>query len=528
MIRLLVAALLMLVPLGGAMAAKTLITNANGYTLDEGGKLRRFSTLLIGSDGRVMALLPKSASEPKLEAGDFRLDAEGRTLVPGLIDAHGQIMRLGLTLGRLDLADAASLSDAQAKIAGWGQRLAPGRWLLGQGWNEAAWGGTLPTADDLESQQPVWLLRAGRWMGWANRAAMEAAGVKAESKDPPGGQILRDAAGNPTGLFIGTAMQLIEQHVPPASAGERELALEAALRTLASVGLTGVHDMGTSRDDWQLYRNFADEGRLTIRITAYADGMAAMEGISPLRPTPSLYDGRLKLAGIRIESDGRLESRDALLLQPYADAPATSGLQLLDEARGKNLFSRANFLGYQLVADASGDAAIRQALDNFAEIRSYGDGFRNRIEAMQTIDSTDIERFAALHVVASVQPATFDAKLIAARLGSSRAVTAPWVALRRSKARMVFGSGFPNASPNPFIGLQAVLGDLPLRQAWAGFTTDPAYAGHAEDQVGRLATGLQADFLLLDRDPFTIPARELSKTVVQETWLSGRRVYQRP
>lgn len=525
MIRLLLAALLLALSTE-ASAANTLITNANGYTLDEGGKLRRFAGLLVGDDGRVLALLSKSAKEPKLDPGDFRLDAGGRALIPGLIDADMRLMRLGQALRQLDLADAATPAEVRARLAERAARQPASSWVLGQGWNGPAPDGPLP---DPGIAQPAWLVRAGGWMGWANGAALAAAGIGRETPDPPGGQILRDEAGNPNGLFLGSAMELIERHIPPPSAGEREQALAAALARLAALGWTGVHDMGTTLDDWQLYRNFADEGLLTIRITAYADGMAAMEKISPLRPTPSLYDGRLKLAGIHLRADGSLEGRGALLLQPYADAPESSGVQLLDDARQKNLFSRANFLGYQLAVRATGDGALRQALDSFSDIRpSYGDDFRNRIEGLTVADPADTRRLADLHILAAVQPATFDAEIATARLGSERlAIASQWAKLRRAKARLALGTGAPDAAPDAFAALAGAVSAMSLPQALAGFTTDAAYAGHAEAEVGRLAVGHQADFLLLDRDPFAIRARELPQVTVLETWLAGQRVYQR-
>lgn len=543
---LLLAAALVATP---ANAAKTLIVNANGYTLEESGSLRRFAGLLVGDDGKVLAILPRGAAEPKLAAGDFKLDAKGRTLIPGLIDAHGHIMSLGLQLLTLDLSGVTSLPDAQAKIAAQAAKETANGWIRGGGWNQVSWGlGRMPTAAELDAasgERPAWLYRVDGHAGWANTAALKAAGITRATKDPAGGRILRDAAGNPTGVLIDSAMELVDKVAPPMTAGGREKALEAALEHLASVGLTGVHDMGIEPQDWALFRIFGDEGRLTLRITAYAAGMPAMEAISPLRPTPWLYDDRLKLHGIKLMADGALGSRGAWLLKPYSDEPATRGLQFLDDTKEKNLFSRANFLGYQVAAHAIGDAANRQALDSFAEIRpSYGDKFRNRIEHAQVIDIADIPRFAELKIVASVQPthATSDKAMAEERLGPARLEGAyAWAALRKAGAHLALGSDFPVEPANPFYGLHAAVtrqdrdGKPPqgwradqamtLQQAFAGFTADAAWAAGAERMVGTLQPGRWADFLLLDRDIFAIAPAELFQVKVEETWLAGRRVY---
>jgi predicted amidohydrolase YtcJ len=531
-------------------AAKTLIVNANGYTLED-GRLKRFAGLLVGDDGKVLATLSRGAAEPKLAGGDFRLDAQGRTLIPGLIDAHGHVMALSLGLRQLDLSQATSLADAQERVRAHAARDTAAGWIRGRGWNQVSWGlGRMPTAAELDAAhgaRPVWLERVDGHAGWANSAAMKAAGITRASKDPPGGRILRDPAGNPTGVFIDSAMGLVEKAAPPPSAGEREKALEAGLKHLAALGLTGVHDMGSSAEDWALFRSFADEGRLTVRITAYAAGMEAMERISPLRPTPWLYDGRLRLAGVKLYTDGALGSRGAWLLEPYADEAGTRGLRFQDDTKLKNLFSRANFLGYQVAAHAIGDAANRQVLDAFAEIRpTYGDGFRNRVEHAQVVAPVDIPRFAELNIIASIQPthATSDKAMAGDRLGEARLEGAyAWSAFVRAGVRLALGSDFPVEPANPFYGLHAAVtrqdragqppggwrmqDALTLERAFQGFTTDAAWAGSQEGRVGALVPGAWADFLLLDRDPFAIAPAELFQVTVEETWVAGKRVHVR-
>ncbi len=550
MIRLALLVLAILYPFT-ANANKVLIVNVNGYSIEADGRLKRFAGLFVGDDGKVLALLPRGAAEPRLAAGDFRLDARGRTLVPGLIDAHGHLMGLSLGLRQLDLSGAASLPEAQQLVSAHAAANPTASWLIGRGWNQERWGlGRFPTAVELDAAhavRPAWFVRVDGHAGWANSMALKAAGITRATRDPPGGRILRDPSGNPTGILVDAAMQLVERHIPPPSAGEREQALAAGLNHLASLGITGVHDMGVSPADWALFRSFGDEGRLTLRITGYAAGMEAMEAISPLRPTGWLYADRLRLQGIKLYADGALGSRGAWLLAPYADEPTTRGLQFLDDARMKNLFSRANFLGYQVAVHAIGDAANRQALDSFAEIRpAYGDRLRNRIEHAQVIALDDIPRFARIGIVASVQPihATSDRTMAESRLDPPRLEGAyAWASLLRAGARLAFGSDFPVEPANPWMGIHAAVtrqdadgqppggwrpGEVLTReQALAGFTRWAAWAGLADDRVGSLEPGRWADFVLLDRDPFAVPAPELREVTVLETWLAGRRVFMR-
>jgi predicted amidohydrolase YtcJ len=533
-----------------AEAARTLIVNANGYLMEANGGVRKFAHLFIGEDGRVLATLPAGSAEPKLVAGDFRQDMKGRVLMPGLIDAHGHLMGLGFALRQLDLSGTASLTEAQNLIREAAAR--SGEWVTGRGWNQVRWGmEAFPTAADLDlvtGAKPGWLVRVDGHAGWANTAALKAAGITRATKDPPGGRIIRDAAGNPTGILIDKAMDLVSARVPAPSALEREKALEAALEHLASVGLTGIHDMGTTPVDWNLFRAFGDEGRLTVRVTAYADGLDTMEVIGPVRPTPWLYQERLRLQGVKLYADGALGSRGAWLKAPYADEPGTGGLRFHDDTRLRNLMSRANFVGYQLAVHAIGDAANAQVLDAYAELLpTYGPTLRNRIEHVQVLDPADFGRFSELSVIASMQPihATSDRVMAEARLGPDRLSGAyAWRSLRQAGARLAFGSDTPVEPANPFLGIHAAVtrrdaaGNpaggwrpeerLTLTQAISGFTVDAAHAGKMDGKVGSLGPGAWADFIILDRDPFEIAPDDLPNVRVLETWLAGRRIWVRP
>lgn len=543
--------LLALLALAAPAAAATIIANANGYTIDAEGGVQRLTGLVIDDSGRILRILRRGDPEPRPQPGDFRLDAGGRTLLPGLIDAHGHVMALGEGALHVDLAGTRSLEEALDRVRAHAAANPTRKWILGRGWNQVTWGlGRFPTAAELDravADRPVALARVDGHALWVNTAALRAGGVTAATKDPPGGRIERGTGGAPAGVLVDAAEALVTRHIPPATPGEQEAALAKALEIMARVGLTGVHDMGVTPEAWRLYRMFGDEGRLTARITGYAAGIEAMEAIAPLRPTPWLYGDRLRLIGVKLYGDGALGSRGAWLKAPYSDDARNSGLRFHDDTRLRNMVSRANFLGHQVALHAIGDAANAQALDAFAEVLpAYGERFRNRIEHAQVLDPADIPRFKALGVVASVQPthATSDKAMAGDRLGEARLSGAyAWRTLLDSGARLAFGSDFPVEPPEPLSGLHAAVtrqdrdgappggwrpGEKVTRaEALAGFTTWAAWAGHADTRVGRLAPGLWADFILLDGDPMDAPDDQIWRIGVTETWVGGKRVFQR-
>lgn len=523
--------------------ARTLVVNARGLTLSPDGRVTRFAMLLAGDDGRVEAILPAGAKEPALKPGDYRLDARGRALLPGFIEAHGHLMELGFQRTQLDLGTSGSLAEAQAIIRTAGSALPSGQWLKGRGWNQVRWGmEAFPTAADLDAAapgRPAFLERVDGHAAWVNTAALKAAGITAATRDPPGGRILRGRNGIPTGILVDSAMDLVRKVVPPPTPIERDKALSAALAHLGENGVTSFHDMGTDVAAWNLYRAFADAGRLSVRVTAYAAGLEPVDVIAPLAPTPWLYDGRLRLQGVKLYADGALGSRGAALKAPYADEPGNKGLLFLEDAKLRNLMSRANFMGYQLAVHAIGDRANAQVLDAYAELKpTYGTALRNRIEHAQVLAPEDIGRFRDLGVVASVQPihATSDRTMAEARLGPDRLAGAyAWGSLHRAGAMLAFGSDTPVEPVNPFLGIAAAVTRdgwrmeeaLPVELALAGFTVWAARAGLSDGKVGTLEPGAYADFILVDRDPTEAGPAELARIRVEESWLAGRRVFQR-
>ena len=533
--------------LAQAALADTLIDNVNGYTIGDNKQIVRFSGLVVGTDGRVKQLL-RGREKPAGKL-DFRLDGRGRTLVPGFIDAHGHLMGLGFQGLQLDLSDTRSLQEAQARIAAFAAANPTPRWVIGRGWNQEKWGlGRFPTAADLDSVvpgRPVWLERVDGHAGWANSAAMKEAGVTASAKSPPGGRIEMTGK-QPSGIFVDSAMELVQKAVPPPLPRTRDQALEKAQTALLSSGITTMADMGTSAEDWLVIRRAGDNNRLNVRILSYAAGVDQLLAVAGTQPTPWLYDSRLRMVGVKLYSDGALGSRGAWLKQPYKDAPAEKGLAFLSDATLKNLMSRAAMDGFQVAVHAIGDAANAQLLGGIEEmVDTYKGDRRWRVEHAQIVDPADLPRFGRNGIVASMQPVhqTSDWRMAEARMGLERLGGAyAWRSMLANGAALAFGSDFPVESPNPFVGLAVALtredeqsqppgGWLPeqklnMTQAFAAFTTGAAFAGFAEDRLGSLERGRYADFIFIDRDIFEIPPREIRQTRVLETWVGGRKVWQ--
>ena len=533
--------------------ADDLVDNVNGYTIRQDGQLYRFTGMVIGNDGRVKQLLARGDRRP--ERPDHLLNGRGRTLIPGLIDAHGHVMGLGFSALQLDLSDTRSLEEAQRRIAEYAAANPTPRWIVGRGWNQERWGlGRFPTATDLDTavrDRPVWLERVDGHAGWANSAARREAGITAATQPPAGGRVERvggRATGAPSGIFVDAAMALMERAVPPPLPIQRDRAFARAQEILLSYGITTTADMGTSAEDWLTIRRAGDAGQLRVRILSYASGIENLLAVAGTRPTPWLYDNRLRMVGVKLYLDGALGSRGAWLKQDYRDAPGQRGLPLMSDTVLKNLMVRAAMDHFQVAVHAIGDAANAELLSAIEELSdTFTDDRRWRIEHAQIVDPADLPRFARHSIIASMQPAhqTSDMRMAEARMGLDRLQGAyAWKSLLDLGVPLAFGSDFPVESPNPFHGLAVAIsrqdaqgqppgGWLPqqritLEQAFAAFTRGGAYAGFAEDRLGTLEPGRMADFLFIDRDIFANPdQRQIRATQVLETWMAGRQAWAR-
>ncbi|MEP2381198.1 amidohydrolase family protein, partial [Parasphingorhabdus sp.] len=317
--------------------ADGLIENVNGITLNKSGDVVRFSAMVIDDEGRVKELLDRRDKRPS--DLDFQFDGNGKTLIPGFVDAHGHVMGMGFAALTLDLSGTRSLEEALQKISVYAARYPNRQWIIGNGWNQELWGlGRFPNADELDAvipDRPVFLSRVDGHAAWTNSAAMRAAGIGKTTKSPSGGAIEKKS-GKLTGIFIDRAQDLFSKAIPEPRPVERDLALMKAQEILLSNGVTAIADMGTTMQDWQSFRRAGDAGQLNVRIIAYAAEIDNMIAIGGPGPSPWLYDNRLKMAGVKLYVDGALGSRGALLKQPYADSPNQSGLALLTPAQLKN------------------------------------------------------------------------------------------------------------------------------------------------------------------------------------------------
>jgi hypothetical protein len=529
--------------------ADALIDNVNGYTLQQDGRLSRFTGMVLTDDGRVKQLLTRRDRRP--ERPRYLLDGRGRTLIPGLFDAHGHVMGLGFNALQLDLSDTNSLEEAQRRIAAHAAANPTPRWIVGRGWNQERWRlGRFPTAADLDAavgDRPVWLERVDGHAGWANSVALREAGITAQTQAPEGGRIERTGR-NPNGIFVDAAMALVERAVPAPVPIQREMALARAQQILLSNGITSVADMGTTAEDWSVMRRAGDAGQLNVRIVSYASGIDNLLAIAGTRPTPWLYDGRLRMVGVKLYLDGALGSRGAWLKQPYRDAPGQRGLPLLTDTVLKNLMSRAAMDHFQVAVHAIGDQANAELLSAIEDLSDTYKGDRRwRIEHAQIVDPADLPRFGRNSIVASMQPVhqTSDMHMAEARMGLERLQGAyAWRSMLDNRVPLAFGSDFPVESPNPFPGLAAAIsrqdanGDPPggwlpqqrltLEQAFDAFTRGAAYAAFAEDRLGTLEPGHMGDFIFIDRDIFmTSDPNAIRSTQVLETWVAGRKVWER-
>ena len=529
-----------------SLADTTLIKNINGYTLNNVGDLINFEALKFTND-RIDAIYPSTPEDVSFV--DNVIDGSGKTLIPGLIDAHGHVGSYGLSLLRVDLVGALSESEAADRVLEFADSNPELNWILGRGWNQVLWEeGEFPNAkslDDLIDDRPVWLTRVDGHAGWANSEALELAGITQGTADPVGGQIIRDKDGTATGVLIDTAMNFVSSKVPKPTIEDEKIALATAMQALAGYGLTSVHDAGINSQTVKAYKELATKSPLTIRINAM---LSASDPLYQDRLAEGLFsseDQTLVINSVKIVSDGALGSRGAALLEEYTDDPGNIGLLRYNDERLEYLMRVAMNSNFQVNTHAIGDSANLKVLDNYERlIRETGSrSMRHRIEHAQILRYEDIERFNNLGVIPSMQSihATSDKNMAQDRLGEVRIQGAyAWRKLLDTGARIANGSDFPVESPNPFWGLHAAVtrqdrngeprdGWFPeermtLVEAFASYTIDAAYAGHQEDFIGTLEAGKKADFIILDRDIFNVPASEIWETQVTETWVNGIRV----
>lgn len=525
--------------------------NVNGYTLMN-SELHQFEALAV-VDGKIVAT---GTDEEILNTySDFeQFNGKGKTMLPGLIDAHAHVMGLGIQELDVNVVGIESLDETLQVIEEFAAEHPDREWITGRGWNQVLWQeNEFPTASDLDEVvlgRPVFLTRIDGHAGWANSMAMELAGIDQTTEDPTGGRIIRDDDGEATGIFIDAAMNLIGTSIPEITEEDSQEALQLAMEEMSKHGLTSVHDAGIDQKTWNLYTQTADNDELITRIYAMISGTGnTFDALSDNGPINSYAGDMLSLRSVKLYSDGALGSRGAAMLDDYSDDPGNRGLLFHTQEEMNQMLMKGASQGYQMNVHAIGDAGNRQVLDGFEYLeKELGDqdNLRHRIEHAQVVALEDIPRFQELNLIASMQPthATSDMNMAEDRVGSERIQGAyAWQEFLDQSTVIAAGSDFPVENVNPFYGLYSAVtrkdhGGMPPGgwyseqslsriEALRAFTIDAAYAAHQEQLIGTLEPGKWADFIVIDRDFLNVPASEIWQTEVLETWIAGEKVYQK-
>ncbi len=553
------------------------LVNGKVFTADAGGTIAQ----AVAIDGeRIVAVGPNETIKAGYE-GARTIDLAGRLVTPGFNDAHLHFVGGGLSLLRVNLLGAPTLAEAKRRIAAKVQELPAGSWILGRGWDHTLWGGQWPTRQDLDEvapHNPVYVQRVDGHVSWVNSLALQKANVTRATQAPEGGEILRDATGEPTGILKETAGNLVGRIVPDPSRAERMQAIELALAEARRYGITSIQD-NSGYENVELYRALLAADKLTVRVAEWQNFENTVDELKQQRAdfaSFKLDPLRLRLTMLKGYVDGTLGSRTSAMLAPFADDPHNSGIpRHTPEELTRMTVERAK-AGFQIGFHAIGDRANRMALDAFAaalsqplaqaaalggtlelkqinaEIRDPATGqmhaaspFRHRVEHAQVVAPTDFARFRDLGVIASMQPshAISDKRWAQDRLGEYRVLGSyAWHTMMAHGVHVPFGTDWPVEPINPYLGLyaavtrQSIDGQPPggwwpeerisITAALRNYTTEAAYASFEEKEKGQIVVGMLADLTVHTRDLLTIPPAEMLHTEAALTIMGGRVVYE--
>ncbi|MGD0521431.1 MAG: amidohydrolase [Terracidiphilus sp.] len=499
-----------------------------------GGKV-----LAVGTNGEITRL-----AGPRTSLRDLHTANGSAFLFPGFNDAHTHLGSAGRTKLNVDLTGVQSLAAMLAQIQTFAKEAPAGHWLTGGNWDHTLWPQkTLPTRQDLDkvtAGHPAFLDRIDGHIAIANSAALAAAGITGKTIPPLGGAIDLDANGEPTGILRESAKALVEKIIPPPSHEERRRGDELAIADALAHGVTSVQDFSDWKD-FLVFEELEKEGKLNLRITEWLPFAAPLATVKAMRAHHDLNDPMLHTGFLKGFMDGSLGSRTAALKAPYSDDPGNTGLPQYTQPELNRMAVEWAQAGFQLGFHAIGDKAASMALDAY-EQPSVSRLARNRIEHAQVVDPADIQRFARLGVIASMQPSHLltDMNWGEDRLGPQRAAWSyAWKAFLDAGVPLAFGTDYPVEPITPFRGLYAAVtrmneagtksyfpqNKLTRGQALYAYTQGSAYAEFAETHKGKLEPGYDADFILIDRNLYTIAAPEILHTVVLETYVAGKMVY---
>lgn len=509
-----------------------ILHNARIHTLDVAHPV---ASVLVIERGSVLAVGGPELLESFPQSA--RQDMGGRTILPGLTDAHMHFKKYALALQKLDLTGRTS-ADCQHMILARVAVARPGEWILGHGWV-----GDQPLFATLGGDNPVYLTARSLHAGWANAAALRLAGIGPGTPDPQDGRIGRDETGQPNGLLLEGAVALVEKALPALTPETVAAAMEAAQPLLWKLGLTGLHDFD-GRASFMALQSLDLRGRLKLRVLKSIP-VALLPEAHALGLRSGFGSERLRIGSVKVFMDGTLGQRTAAMLQPYLNEAGNRGMLNVD---GETLAEHGRTVadaGLSVAVHAIGDRAVHEALNGFEQVRVYErqqrlPALRHRIEHVQLVHSDDAARLAKLGVIASMQPihAISDMQMADLYWGERANLAYGWRTQADHGATLAFGSDAPVESPNPFWGIHAAVTRrrfdgapgpdgwypsqrLSLLEALQGYTTGAAYAAGLEDQLGRLAPGYHADLIVLEQDPFACPPDVLQSLSASATMLAG-------
>jgi hypothetical protein len=533
------------------------LTNGRIFTADAEGTIVQ----AVAIDNERIVAVGTNLEIAARYQGQRIINLAGKLATPGFNDAHLHFLGGGLSLLRVDLNGSRSLEEAKQRIAAKVRELPAGSWIVGRGWDHTLWGGRWPTRQDLDAvapNNPVFVQRIDGHVSWANTLALSKAGVTRETEVPPGGEILKDASGEPTGILKETAAALVARVVPEPTPAELMQALERALAEARRYGITSIQD-NSGYETTKLYRELMKQGKLTVRVAEWQNFEDTIAELKRQRAEFASFNDnalRLRLTALKGYVDGTLGSRTAAMLAPFADDPQNSGIPRRTPEELTRMIVERDREDFQIALHAIGDRANRMALDGFAEARRRNSSEdvtrvrvlpRHRIEHAQVVAPSDFSRFHTLGVIASMQPshAISDKRWAESRLGEYRVQGAyAWHMMQSFDVHVAFGTDWPVEPINPYLGLYAAVtrqsteGEpaggwwpqqrLTIEDAIRCYTMEAAYASYEEKEKGQIAPGMLADISVHSRDLLKIPAAEILQTETVMTILGGKVVYERP
>jgi predicted amidohydrolase YtcJ len=500
-------------------------------------------------DGRIVYLGPDAGAERFRGAQTRVVDLAGRTVTPGLIDAHSHLLGLGQALSEVDLTGASTYEEVVRRVREAASRVPKGSWVRGRGWDQNLWPGQqFPSHEALTAavpDHPVWLTRVDGHAALVNARAMTALGIGADTKDPSGGRFLRDASGRPSGVLVDNAMDVAG--LPGPTPEESRRWLRDAARHCLSYGLTTVTDMGVNNAAIEAYRALRRAGELPLRASLFLTSDRALLQEWFRRGPEIDPEARLSVRGVKLYADGALGSRGAALIEPYSDDPGNMGLLVTPGALMEEASRGAAAAGFQVGIHAIGDRGAIVALDAMEKaLGGARPDARFRLEHTQVVRVQDLERMARLGIIASMQPthATSDMPWADERIGDGRLERAyAWRKILDNGGRLALGSDFPVEPADPRLGLYAAVtrqdlkgnpagGWLPgerlsREEALRGFTLDAAWSLFLEKEVGSLEVGKRADLVVFARDIMNVPEAEIPRVEIDMTLVDGEIVHER-